>query len=144
MKLTSQALELKAGHVANGPLEPLAPYTHLAYKSAVHWSGDDIEIEADDLGTDDPVVTARITTPAGILDVMAEPSQKGRCLVLERLHMHGVDIGPRQFGLANLRALAQAVMERMDLDEIVIRGAVRTSGANPRRRPGERRFTRKT
>ena len=89
------------------------------------------------------VVTARITSPAGVLDVMAEPSQHGRRLVLERLHMQGVDLGPCQFGLANLRALAQAVMERMDLGEIVIRGAVRTSGANPGRRPDERWFTRK-
>jgi hypothetical protein len=118
-------------------------YTHLAYNRPVRWSGNDIDIEVDDLGTDDPVVPARITTPAGVLEVVAEPAQEGRRLVLERLHMHGVDVGPRQFGLANLRALAQAVMERMDLDEIVIRGAVRTSGANPGHRPGERRFTRK-
>ena len=109
----------------------------------MRWSGDDIAIEVDDPGTEDPVMTARIVTPAGVLDVMAEPSQQGRCLVLERLHMHGVDVGPGEFGARSLLALVQAVMERMDLDEIVIRGAVRTSGANPGRRPGERRFTRK-
>jgi hypothetical protein len=108
----------------------------------VAWSGGDIDIVLDQFGTDDPVVTATIVTPAGDLAVMAEPITQGRRLVLDGLHMHGVNLRPGQLGWLRLRWLAQAVMERLDLDEIVVRGAVRTSGANPGRRPGERRFKR--
>jgi hypothetical protein len=109
----------------------------------VSWSAEDIEIVLDALGTDDPVVTATIRTPLGDLEVMAEPKVIGRRLLLEGLHMHGLDGGPGGFGWAGLRALAQAVMEKMDVDEIVIRGALRTSGARPARKPGEQRFARK-
>lgn len=52
-------------------------YTHLAYNRPVRWSGNDIDIEVDDLGTDDPVVPARITTPAGVLEVWQSPPKKG-------------------------------------------------------------------
>lgn len=108
----------------------------------MRWRGADIEIIVDDDGTDDPVVTAAIETPAGALMAMAGVRRVGRSLELEGFHMHGASVGPNALGAANLKRLAQAVMEKIDVDEIVVRGATRTSGANPGRRPREWRFTR--
>jgi hypothetical protein len=107
------------------------------------WSAADIVIvlSADD--TDDPVVTAEIKTPAGTLRLMAEPEWPGRVLILHGCHMHGEDVGPNAFGWRELRWLAAAAMEVLDVDEIRVEGEVRTSGANPGRRPRPLRFARK-
>ena len=107
------------------------------------WKAADVRIVVDDDLSDDPVVTATITTPAGRLRVMAAVSLEGRTLVLAGLHMHGDHIGPRGFGMVNLRRLADAVMEVLACDEIVVEGATRTSGANPGRVPERLRFKRR-
>jgi hypothetical protein len=52
-----------------------------------------------------------------------------RTLILRGLHLEGK--GPAQFGPGNLRKLADAVMEELGCDEIVMEGATRTTGANP-------------
>jgi hypothetical protein len=106
------------------------------------WTAADIEIILDDDLTDDPVVTAHILTPAGELLVMAEVEVRNRELVLRGLHMHGVTLGPNEVGWPRLRQLAHAVMERVDVDAIVIEGAVRTSGARRGHVPRVLRFTR--
>lgn len=100
-----------------------------------------IVLVADD--TDDPVVTAEIVTPAGTLRAMAEPEWVDRLLILHGYHMHGENVGPNEFGWRQLRWLADAVMEILDVDEIRIEGEVRTSGANPGHRPRPLRFARK-
>jgi len=107
------------------------------------WTGTDIEVILDDDLTDDPVVTAHILTPIGELLVMAEVEQHERELVLRGLHMHGVTLGPNELGWSRLRQLAHAVMERMDVDAIVIEGAVRTSGALRGHVPRTIRFSRR-
>lgn len=107
------------------------------------WTADDIQIELEDELTDGPVVTARIITPEGALQVMAEIEWRGRELVLDRLHMHGETLLPNELGPHRLRQLAQALIEWMDLDALVINGAVRTSGAHRGRLPRPLRFTRK-
>lgn len=107
------------------------------------WTAADIEIVLLTDDTDDPVVTAEIVTPAGTLRAMAEPEWRERCLILRGYHMHGEDVGPNEFGWRELRWLAQAAMEVLDVDEIRVEGEVRTSGANPGHRPRPVRFTRK-
>jgi hypothetical protein len=107
------------------------------------WTAADIEIILDDDLTDDPVVTARILTPAGELLVMAKVEVLGRELVLRGLHMLGVTLVPNELGWPRLRQLADAVMEGMDVDAIVIEGAVRTSGARRGHVPRTLRFTRR-
>lgn len=107
------------------------------------WKAEDIGIVIDDDLTDDPVVTADIDTPAGRLKLMAAVTIEGRTLVLVGLHMHGVDIGPREFGVGNLRKLADAAMETVGCDEIIVEGAPRTSGANPGRTAKRLRFERR-
>jgi hypothetical protein len=39
--------------------------------------------------------------------------------------------------------IAQAVMEGMDLDGLIVKGALRSTGANPGHRPRDIRFTRR-
>jgi hypothetical protein len=107
------------------------------------WTAGDIEIELEDDLTDDRVVTARVTTPMGALLVMAEVEQQGRELLLDRLHMHGETFGPNALGAHRLRQLASAVIEWMDLDAIVVKGATRTSGARRGSFPRPLRFTRR-
>ncbi len=107
------------------------------------WGAERIRIVVDDDLTDDPVVTADIATPAGALKLMAIPTLEGRRLTLSGLHMHGVGLGPTGFGAGNLRKLADAAMEALGCDEIIVDGAVRTLGANPGRVPQRLRFKRR-
>ncbi len=55
----------------------------------------------------------------------------GTTMVLNGLHVQ--DLRPHMVGAGNLAVIARAVMEGMDLDGIVIKGTVRTTGANPGR-----------
>jgi hypothetical protein len=92
--------------------------------------------------TDHPVVTLRIVTPDAQLMAMAEVVQVGRTLMLFGLHLHGVDTAPNQLGPAKVRAIANACLEVMDLDEILIAACLRTTGANPGRTTEPVRFAR--
>jgi hypothetical protein len=107
------------------------------------WRPEDLSFELEDDGTSDPVLTATVTTPSGLLRIMAEPEIHGTVLVLRGVHAHGEGGGPNAFGPGNLRIHADAVMERMGFDGIVVEGAVRTTGAGPGRRPGRLRFSRR-
>lgn len=108
----------------------------------VMWSADDLLILIEDRLTDHPVVTATLVTPAGRLMVMAEITMADRWLVLRAAHLQGDGIGANDLGFVRLRWLAQAVMEVMDADGVLVEGAARTSGANPGHRPRALRFTR--
>jgi len=93
------------------------------------WKIRDIAFDFVDDMTDDPVVTVRIVTPVGQLTFLAEPVMVGTTLVLKGLHAQ--DSAANAVGPANLIVIAHAVMEGMDLDGLVIKGAVRSTGANP-------------
>jgi hypothetical protein len=107
------------------------------------WRLGDLSFELDDEATSDPVVTAVVATPNGLLRFMAEPQVVGSTLVLKGLHTFGVGVVANAVGPANLRVVADMVMERMGFDGIVVEGAVRTTGANPGHRPGRIRFARR-
>ncbi|WP_323990518.1 hypothetical protein [Nguyenibacter sp. L1] len=64
----------------------------------------------------------------------------GRSIKLIGTHIHGAT--GNAVGFANLKTIAQAVLERMDPDEIVIEGGIRTTGAGPGHVPRPFRFTR--
>jgi hypothetical protein len=91
--------------------------------------------------TSDPVVTVVVSTPDGTLKFMAEPEAQGSTLVLRGTHAQ--DAHANAVGAGNLLVLAQALMERMGFDGLVVEGAIRTTGANPGRRPRLLRFTRR-
>jgi hypothetical protein len=73
--------------------------------------------------------------------VHAELELRGTTMVLKGMHVQ--DLRPKVVGAANLAVIARMVMERMDLDGLVIKGAVRSPGANPGRRPRDIRFSRR-
>ena len=105
------------------------------------WTAGDIAFDIVYDETDHPIVTLCVMTPAGPIRFMAEPVMRGETMVLIGLHVQ--DLQPNVAGAANLAVIARAVMEGMDLDGIVIKGAVRTTGANPGRRPRDIRFSRR-
>ena len=107
------------------------------------WQADDVDFDLIDGATDHPVVSVMIKTPLGTLELMAEPIFGERRLVLRGLHVQSDDLRANTLGPANLRRLAEIAMERLDCDEIVIEGAVRTTGAGKGRRPRPTRFARR-
>jgi len=108
------------------------------------WTADDIAITLRHDLTEDPVVTAEIKTPDGTIWVMADLSITDNVMTLRQVHIHGHDVGSGGYGARQLRWLAQAVMEAIDVNLTIVEGASRTTGANPGRRPGPIRFQRKT
>jgi len=105
------------------------------------WQIDDVSFDLVGDLTEGPVMTIRVSTPDGSLVMMAEPEESGRTLTLRRFNAEGM--AANALGPANLRAMADVLMERMDYDELIIEGTVRTSGANPGRRPSPVRFARR-
>ncbi len=105
------------------------------------WGVDDIAFEFVDDLTDDPVVTIRVLTPVGTLMFMAVPVISGTTMILRGLHVQ--DSVPNAVGPRNLMMVARAVMEGMELDGLVIEGALRSTGANPGHRPRDIRFARR-
>jgi hypothetical protein len=107
------------------------------------WTAEDISITLLDGLTDDPIITAEIGTPDGVLLVMARIEEAGTTLKLCELHLHGESLGRNQYGPRRLFALIWAVMQTLeDYDEIIIEGAIRTSGAGKGHRPHPQRYTR--
>jgi len=104
------------------------------------WAITGISFESVNDMTDDPVVTVSVATPAGVLKFTAEPIQRGNTLILRGTHVQ--DASPNAIGAGNLMVIAQAVMEGMGFDGLVVEGALRTTGANPGRRPRAVRFAR--
>lgn len=102
------------------------------------WTPEQITFEVIAEMTHHPVVTLEVQTPIGPLWFMGEPVLVGRVMTARMVHAQGAT--PRSVGWVNLRAVADAVMVRMDLDGLVIEGAVRTTGACPGRRPRPLRF----
>jgi hypothetical protein len=89
------------------------------------------------------IATAKVETSIGVLMIMAEVLLDGRRLILHGLHLHGESVGVNELGIVGLRRMVHEVMEELDVDEIVIRGSVRTTGSGPGRAPRELRFARK-
>src|SRR5580704_7782628 len=93
--------------------------------------------------SDETIVVARITTTVGSILVMAEVALAEGVLTLSGVHVQGDDVSANEVGVPGLRRIIQEAMEELGVDEIVIVGSVRTSGANPGRAPRPLRFTRK-
>jgi hypothetical protein len=93
--------------------------------------------------SDENIVVARVATTVGTILVMAEIELSGQSLILSGVHIQGDDVKANEIGVAGLRRMIQEAMEELGVDEIVIIGAVRSTGANPGRAPRPLRFTRK-
>lgn len=104
------------------------------------WRAEDLTFDLDDDASDGQIVTVRIETPEGTLTVMAEVVVNGRSLLSRGVHVGGPVARTGSIGARNLRVAVAAFLEWMDFDELVLEGAVRTTGANPGRRPRVLRF----
>jgi hypothetical protein len=116
-------------------MEPFQRLTdHKKSAPVTSWRARDIRIVLDDDLTYGDVATVEIRTPAGAVKVMAVVAFESDCLMLSGLHIQAASGSRFSFGHANLRRLADAVMEDLGCDEIRIEGAPRTTGSNPGRR----------
>ncbi len=82
-------------------------------------------------GTDTVLVT--LTDGGRRVQVLADVELIGRTAVLRRLHIQGS--GRNTLGLGTLRKLAEWAKVQLDVDQLRIEGATRTSGAAPGRVP---------
>lgn len=91
------------------------------------WRVVDLEITPDDL------VFARLSNGTVAIDVLGFLEITRRSAILRGMHIQGG--GRNTMGLPALRAMAHWLKEYLDVDELRIEGATRTSGAGPGRRP---------
>lgn len=54
---------------------------------------------------------------------------------VEVVQAHTFGPGKGALGVRGLRTIAQAFVEQFDVEELIIAGATRTTGANPGRKP---------
>ncbi|MEN3376518.1 MAG: hypothetical protein V7604_1873 [Hyphomicrobiales bacterium] len=89
------------------------------------------------------VVFAHVETSAGTIEILAEIALDGRHLTLGGLHVYGINVDANDLGIGGIRRIVREVMEDLNVDQITIEGAIRTTGAGPGRTPRPLRFTRK-
>ena len=95
---------------------------------------DDPEITPDDL------IGACLTDGRREIKLLAYVRIDGQVARVSELHVQGA--GPHSLGIGGIRGLVQWTMEVLDVDELRIEGAARTSGAGPGRRPAPLVFRR--
>jgi hypothetical protein len=88
------------------------------------------------------VATIKVSAGGAALFVMGEIKEDGKKLVVSGVHISTEGVNPNEVGVRNLRQLVRAIMEIAGYDEIVVEGAIRTTGAHPGRRPHSIRFSR--
>ena len=91
------------------------------------WIIVDLQIEPGD------VCNAVLSNGTFEVEVLFVIVLENRMAVARGLHIQGP--GQNNLGLAKMRAIAWFVMEKLDVDELSIEGAARTSGAGPGRTP---------
>lgn len=91
----------------------------------------DFSVEISEI--DDDTVIFTVSEGDLVLDVLAQVILEDRRCVLRGVHVQGP--GANTVGPARLLWLARLVKERLDVEELRIEGAARTSGAGPGRRP---------
>ncbi|MBZ0128619.1 MAG: hypothetical protein K8F59_05855 [Rhodobacteraceae bacterium] len=98
------------------------------------------EIVMDD--SEGNVLVLDVVMAAGRLSVMAEFELEGRRLFAKGMHVHAEGFSPNDLGWKLLRKIAESALERLDYEELIVEGAVRTTGASPGRLPKRLRFKR--
>lgn len=86
------------------------------------------------LETDGSAVHMYVDTHAGQLEVMTAQSMQGSTLLLEGFHIEGPGAGSISSTM-ELRSNLRAYGRLNNAEEVVLKGAVRTTGANPGRIP---------
>lgn len=88
------------------------------------------------------VVLARVENRVGTLLVLAQVEFAERAMILRELHVQGENVEVNQLRATGIRPIVREAMEVLDVDELIIEGAIRTSGSGPGRRPRRLRFSR--
>lgn len=101
---------------------------------------DDIELILDAETSEDPCLLVDVVTPDGILQLLGDVEIADDHFVVHNLHIGGD--AQVQWGWSKLRKLGRLIAEKLDVEYIEVHGAVRTTGANPGRRPGIVRLSR--
>jgi hypothetical protein len=112
------------------------------------WRRSEIRFVLESSLSEGEVATLRIGTPAGDLLVMGEPEQNvsGNALHVSGVHTNGragALLAANPIGLANLQVIGQAFLAEFGYEQLVLEGAVRTSGKRKGARPRAIRFTRR-
>jgi hypothetical protein len=82
-----------------------------------------VHVEAVDVD----VVLGAVLIDGKRIEFAANLAYFGRRLELTKLHLHGA--GPNTFGPQALRAAVEALMVELDVDEVIIEGGSRVTGA---------------
>ena len=105
----------------------------------------DFVFELDEELSEDNLVAMTITAPSGqTVHVWTEVELDGRVAILRQFAIYGVNAQPGEFGQTLLRDMAQAAMEKFNVDLIRIEETRRVSGAGPGRAVRPLRFRRQT
>jgi hypothetical protein len=102
------------------------------------WAPEQISVEID--VADHPELIVVVTTPIGVMSLMASVSIVNRVLLMDHTHVGGLK--PGALGRAGLNAIGRKLMELTDVDEIIIQGSTRTTGRNEGKAPRPIRFPR--
>ena len=105
------------------------------------WRPSQLSLELATDASEGDIITARVGTPIGEILLMAEVDFEDTTLVLRAANIEGATANA--VGIANLRAIVQLLLERMNCDEARIEGSDRTTGANPGHRPRVIRYARR-
>lgn len=101
---------------------------------------DDLELILDAETSEDPCLLLAVVTPDGVLHLLCDVEIAEDYVVVNNLHIGG-DAQVR-WGWSKLRKLGRLIAEKLDVDYIEVHGAIRTTGANPGRRPSVVRLAR--
>ena len=109
----------------------------MSTRKAYIWTSAEISVELDD-ASEGSVWIVRIDTPAGAIELIGEVIKVGRVLHVDHAHVQGLN--PGALGRAGLNAIGRKLVEEADVDEIIVQGGARTTGARPNRVPPAFRF----
>src|ERR1700690_2606653 len=98
----------------------------MSTRKAYMWTTSQISVELDD-ASEGPIWIVRIDTPAGAIELIGEVIKVGRVLHVNRAHVQGLRRGA--LGKAGLNAIGRKLLEEADVEEIIIQGGARTTGA---------------
>lgn len=107
----------------------------------MEWSENDVTFEIYGDMSEDDVVALIVSTPVGIITIIAEfEFVSDRLLIMRRAHVSGLE--GNSLGYGRLRQIMNVALQIGKYDEIVIEGGNRTTGANPGHQPRPLRFRR--
>jgi hypothetical protein len=102
-------------------------------RNAYMWSPSAITVEIEDI--EGRVWIVQIITPVGMIEIIGEfdydPAR--RTLRVSETHVQGLHSGA--LGRAGLSLIGRKLLDEADVEEIIIEGGTRTTGARPSRRP---------